>query len=132
MNDVVAVCVFERVADLRGDRNDACEIGWACLRETWSLDQFHYQKREAARFADVVNRDDVWMIQCRSRTCLTHETFATIVSLAGCRENFDCDFASELEIGGTKDSSHAATTKLTVEPVAFAQDCAKSGGSRRA
>src|SRR5919205_1400704 len=107
MNDVVAVCVFERIANLRGDRNYAREIGWTCLRETWSMDQFHYQKRKAACFADVVNRDDVWMIQCRGCARLADETFATIGSLAGCGENFNCDFASELEIGGAKHSAHA-------------------------
>src|SRR5215213_4018037 len=130
MNDVVAVCVFEGVADLHGNRNHAPEIFGTRLRETRSMDQFQYQKRKATRFADVVNRDDVWMIQCGGCARLAHETFATIGSLAGCGKNFDCDFASELEIGGAKNSAHAAATEFTIEPVAFAQDCAESGGSR--
>src|SRR6185295_5044394 len=131
MNDVVAVCVFECVTDLHCNSDDAREISWACLRKTWSLDQFHNQKRKAACFADVVNRDDVWMIQCGGCARFAHETFAAIGSLAGCGKNFDCDFASELEIGGAKNGAHAAATEFTIEPVAFAQDCAESGGSRR-
>src|SRR6185295_5417971 len=132
MNDVVAVCVFECVTDLHCNSDDARELSWTCLRKTWSLDQFHYQKRKAACFADVVNRDDVWMIQCRGCARLPHETFAAIGSLARGGENFNRDFAPELEIRGAKDCAHAAATELTIEPVAFAQDCAGSGDSRRA
>src|ERR1051325_3477215 len=89
MNDVVAVRVFECVADLRGDGNYAREIRWACLRETWSLDQFHHQKREAARVADGVNRDDVGMIRWGGCTRLAHETFAAVGFLTGCRQDLD-------------------------------------------
>src|SRR5215470_13978864 len=96
------------------------------------MDQFHYEKREAARFADVVNGDDVWVIQSGGGTRFAHETFAAIRGLTGCRKNFNCDFAAELEIGGAKDSAHAAASEFVVEPVAFAQDCAGSGDSRRA
>src|SRR5262245_46878261 len=111
MNDVVVVCVFECVADLDGDRHDTREICWAGIRETWSLDQFHYQKRKAARFANVMNRNDVRMIQCGGGTCLAHETFAAIGRLTCGGEDLDCDFAAELEIGGAKDSAHAAATE---------------------
>src|SRR5262245_44678009 len=103
MNDVVGMRVFERVADLDGDRHHAREICWSCLRETRFLDQFHHQKRKAARFADVVNRNDVWMIQCGGRTRLTHETFAAIRCLTGGGEDLDCNFATELEIRSAKD-----------------------------
>src|SRR5689334_12252173 len=130
MNDIVVVRVFECVADLRGDGNDAREIRGSCLREAWSLDQFHHEKRKAARLADIVNRDDVWMIQCGGCTRLAHETFAAVRCLTGCRQDLDCDFATELEISCAKDCAHAAATELAVEPVAFAQDCAGSGGSR--
>src|ERR1051325_2520621 len=115
MNDVVAGRVFECVADLRGDGNYAREIRWACLRETWSLDQFHHQKREAARFADVVNRDDVWMIQCGGCTRLARETFAAVGCLTGGRQDLDGDFATELEIGSAKDCAHPAATEFAVE-----------------
>src|SRR5262245_16960870 len=132
MNDAVVVCMFERVADLNCNRNHAREIGWTCLRETWPLNQLHHQKRKAARFADVVNRDDMWVIQCCGCTSLAHETFAAIRRLAGCGENLNCNFTPELQVGSAKNCSHAAAPELAVEPVAFAQDCAGSGDSRRA
>src|SRR5689334_22408243 len=72
------------------------------------------------------------MIQSGGGACFAHETFATIRSLTGCRQDLDGDFAAKLEIGGAKDGAHAAATELGVEPVAFAQDRAGSGGNRRA
>ena len=78
MNDVVGVRVFERVADLDGDRDHAREIGWASVGETWPRHQFHHEKREPACFADVVDRNDVWMIERRGCACFAHQALASI------------------------------------------------------
>ena len=48
MHDVVFVRVFECGADLDGDFDYAREICWTRLRETWTTDQFHYEKWEPA------------------------------------------------------------------------------------
>jgi hypothetical protein len=72
----------------------------------------------------------VRMIECGGGACFPEQTFARIGILSG--EEFHRDFALELEIGGAKDSTHATSTDLSIEPVAFAQDCARSGDSRRA
>src|SRR6185503_18335949 len=130
MNDLIVVCVLERLADLDGDGDDAREISWTSLRESRPGDVFHHEKRKAVYFADVVNRDDVWMVECRGGACFAEQTFARIGILS--REEFYCDFALEFEIGGAKDGAHTAATDLTIEPVAFAQDCAGRGDSRRA
>src|SRR5215217_2960476 len=130
MNDVIVVCVFERFADLDGNRDDAREITWTSLRESRPGDVLHHQKRGSVYFADVVNRDDVWMIERRGGACFAEQTFARIGVLRG--EKFYCDCALKLEISGAKNRAHAAATDLTIEPVAFAQDCARSGDSRRA
>ena len=130
MNDLIIVRVFERLADLDGDGDDAREISWTSLRESRPGDVFHHEKRKPVYFADVVNRDDVWMIECRGGARFAEQTFARIGILSG--DEFYCDFALELEVSGAKDCAHAAATELAVEPVAFAQDRAKSRGSRRA
>src|ERR1041385_6926340 len=132
MNDVVAVRVFECVANLHGNRDDTREVCGTCLRETWAMDQFHYPFRKAAPVAHVVHRDDVWMIQCGGCARLAHETFASIGCLTGGGENFDGDFTSQLEIRGAKDCAPAAAADRGGGPVAFAKEGAGRGGSRRA
>ena len=55
---------------------------------------------EPACFADVVNRDDVRMIQCRRRARFANQTLTAVRSVARGGKNFNCDFALEFEIGG--------------------------------
>jgi very-short-patch-repair endonuclease len=78
MNNVIGVCVFECSADLRRDLDDAREIRWPRLRETWTRNKFHYQKRLSTFFADVVNGDDVRMIERCGRARFANQTIACV------------------------------------------------------
>src|SRR5689334_21746980 len=130
MNNLVVVCVFECVTDLDRDRDDAREVARTSLGKSWTRDKLHHEKWKATEFADVVNRDDVWVIECGGRACLANQTIARVGVLIRGREDFHGDFALELEIGSAIDGAHAAATELAVETVAIAQNCAGKRNSR--
>lgn len=125
MDDAVGVSVFERRANLDRDLDDSWEFCWFCFGETWTGDQFHHEKRETARFADVVDRDDMRVVEGGGGACFADQSFATVAGLARGGEDFDGDFAMELEIGGAIDRAHAAASEFAVEAVTIAQDGAQ-------
>src|SRR5262244_606334 len=108
MNDLVVVCVFECVADLDGDGDDAREVAGTSLRKSWTGDKLHHEKWKATEFADVVDRNDVWMVECGGCARFANQTFARVGVVSSSRENLDGDFALELEVGSAIDSAHPA------------------------
>src|ERR1700752_415325 len=130
MDDLIVVRVFEWVTNLDGDVDDARDFSRTRLGESRSSDELHHEERKSIRFADVVNGNDVWMIECSGSACFAHETFTRIGILRSGGENFDGDFSLQFQIGGAIDSSHATASELTIESVAVTQNCAQEGDSR--
>src|SRR4051812_32839908 len=93
MYDPVAVRSLERVADLNGNRDRALERHRA--RQRLTVDVLHHQIRGRTFRADVMQRADVRMIECRDRPSLAIEP-ATKRRIAG--EEFGKDLDSNRAI----------------------------------
>ena len=66
MNDPLFVRGFERLGDLRGDRQrfiDRNRAACDTLRQIVAFDQFHHERGDAPALFEAVDRRDVWVIE---------------------------------------------------------------------
>jgi hypothetical protein len=78
MNNIVRMRMIQGVADLSRYFHDAREIaGWR-FSETRPVHQLHHKERHSVLLADVVDRDNVWVIQGSGGPRFTEQTLARI------------------------------------------------------
>ena len=83
------------------------------LRQIVALDQFHYERRDAAAFFEAVNSRDVGMIQRGEDFRFALETREPIgISGERRRQNLDRNLAFQLGIGGPIHLPHPAFADL--------------------
>ncbi len=78
------------------------------LAKSFAVQQFHHQKWMTRRFADVVNRANVWMIQRRRRARLALEAFPRVIRCKRLGQNFNGDVAMQPCVPGTVHLPHPA------------------------
>src|ERR1044072_9047750 len=88
MHDLVEVRVFECRADLCRDLNDPRELRRTRLRQAWTKHELHYEKRQTVLFADVVNGNDMWMVECGRGSCFPGLKPAGFFRFSCVREEF--------------------------------------------
>ena len=78
----------------------------------------HHEEGFAALLADVVDRADVWMVQCRRGFRLATKPLQRLPILRQIfREKFQRDEASEPGVLGLVDDTHAAAAEFLDDPV---------------
>jgi hypothetical protein len=79
------------------------------MTERLALQQFHHRVGDAVRLAEIVNRKDSRMRQCRDREGLTLEARDAIrIRGDGVGENLDGDVALQLRVVCAIDLAHPA------------------------
>ena len=73
-----------------------------------AIQELHHEERMAGRFADVVNRANIWMVQRRCGMCFALEAFSGSIRCECLGQNFDCDVTIEPRVARLIDLSHAA------------------------
>ncbi len=88
------------------------------LRQGRALDVFHGEKRDAVRFLDRVDRDDVGVVERRNSLGLAAEPFESL-GIGGHfrRQDLDGHLAVELGIAGKPHLTHSALTELAKDLV---------------
>ena len=93
-------------------------LGSHSVLQRHPVQEFHRDERLALVLPDFVDRADVGMIQRRSGTRLTTETFERL-SVTGyvIGKKFQCDEAPQFGVFGLVDNSHATAAKLFEDAV---------------
>ena len=88
------------------------------LTERFAFDVLHRDVRPAVVLADFVNRQNVWMIQCRSSARFLKETAAAILLRnVFRREHFEGDDALKFVVVGFVNGAHATGADGFHDPV---------------
>ncbi len=112
MDDALLVRGFERLGDLRRDRQrlvDRDRPARDPLRQVLPLDQFHHERREAVTRFEAVDRRDVRMIQRRQRLRFAREPrhpLAILRERVG--QHLERHVAIERRVAGPEDLPHPA------------------------
>lgn len=79
------------------------------LAKRLALDIAHHAERDTARFADAMDRDDVWVREASRRARLLHKALTRlgVVGKVG-RQDIDRDVAIQVHIARKVDDSHPA------------------------
>src|SRR5258708_7382890 len=80
--------------------------------QRWSVDEFRRDVMRGIDLADFINRDYVWMIDCRNGPgFLLKPANAIFVTSQFRQQDFQRDLASELHILSQVDGAHSAGTQ---------------------
>jgi len=124
------MCLVERGAHLARDgQNLVHGLGLAAAKRL-AFDQLHHDKecaacprrRSGVRFANVVHRNDVGMIELGGGLGLAQQTGAAFGAQAGSAQHLDGHIAVEQCIVRAIDDAYAAAAQLRVEAVALVQN----------
>src|SRR5690349_8459690 len=103
---------FEGVADFGDDgeglfRSEPADFHG--LAKIHTVDEFHNEIEEAARMAEIVDGDDVWMVEAGEHAAFLGEAVSeSVVGGKGSRENLEGDKAVEFWLARFEDVAHAA------------------------
>ena len=92
----------------------ACSCGGEQLRQRWSVDQFHDERRRASGLVEAVHLRDARMVQRCEHLRFTLEAGQTLgIRGQRGRQYFDGDLAVEPHINRTVDLAHPAGAEHT-------------------
>ncbi len=131
MDDVVPMRVIERISHLDGDAERFVNgYRWAArkpIAQRLSRHDRHHEVQAAARFARVVEREDMRMIQAGGQLDLSKKALAAERFREIGTQDFDRDFPAVLVVVGQVDRGHTARSELAVESILMGerigQDC---------
>ena len=121
MDDALLVRCFQCLGDLPRDRERlwngqavaSCLLSGELVRQGLALDQLQYQRSDAVRLLDAIDRTDVWMIEGREHARFTLEPGEAVrIGSEGTRQDLNRDVASQLRVARPVDLSHAAFANL--------------------
>lgn len=111
MNDAELVCASQARRDLDRDLDRFFQLQTACfdlLPQRFAFDEFHRDVRLAVVFADFIDRQNVWMGQCRRSACFLKETAAAVLLRhVFRRQHFQRDDALQFVVVSFVDRAHA-------------------------
>src|SRR5438128_1410814 len=116
MDNARGVCSRERAGHLRGYLQRLTEAERTfrlALAQRLSLDKLSSNEMSRSRFVNLVNRDDVRMVQCRSSLGFLHKpTHAIRMSSNLSGQNLKSNFAIQFRILRQIDFAHSARADL--------------------
>ena len=124
MNNAVRVGVFQRSAQLFCDFDSLSEGGYRGLAQRLAFDQLKYDEGPIVRFASIVHRHDVGVIEFGDGAGFAQQARLTLRAECGAADHFDGYGPIEHGVIGTIDCAHAALAEFSVESIAVLKECA--------
>src|SRR5262245_30943914 len=121
MNNALAVRLVESVGDLNAILHNLFDSTSTSLDNVFkgaSLQQLHRNEGLAFMLANVINRANVWMIQCCHSACFTLKTLQSLrIFSKVVGKVFQRDESLQPEIFGFVHNAHTSAAELFLNPV---------------
>ena len=127
MNDVVAVGVFEREADVLNDLQRVGQGQGHQRSKRVAFDQLHDDEGRAINFTGIVYGYDVRMIELGDGLGFAQEARAALRAEFGVAQHFNRYVTIEELIVRAINCAHAAVAEFGVEAIALIEKCADHG-----
>ncbi len=125
VNDALAVRVAEAISHFPrqspGFVDRKLTLAVDPIAQGFALHVWHHVIQKAVRFAGVVEREDVRVLEPSGRLDLAQETLGAQRGRQLRAQDFDRHLAAVFEVFGEIDHGHPATTELTIEGIAAGQ-----------